>query len=302
MRLKLIACLAASMLLAAQAGAAPSVPTFLAVDVNGANYGGGQSEGPTQATFQPWRAFQGFDQFSPDYNPAEDWVLNAATGLTKVFASSEGPITATMYGLGNTDVLARNRGNVTTDAYADLMRDFSAVQLPANSGFGRHYIKLVLSGLVPNQGYEFTGYNKDINFLGETQILSHQAWSDLATLGVDGPAAWMDANVGAGASYQPTQEAPVGYKNPIPTLARALSTGPGSADPWAYSASFFTLADANGIVTVYTWADADSFDGQNVQRATVFNGFEIGIAPEPTSFAMFALGFIGLAGLRRRIG
>jgi hypothetical protein len=176
------------------------------------------------------------------------------------------------------------------------------VQIPDNTGYGRHYMKFELSGLTPNQPYQLTLYNKDHNFQGDAQIDSYQAWSDLATLGVDGPAAWLDSNVSVGASYQPTVVDPVGYKNPIPTLARARVTGPNQpGNPWAYAATIRTTANASGVATVYGWADANSFDGANVQRASVFNGFEIGIVPEPASLALVFVGLAGIAGLRRRV-
>ncbi len=92
MKLKIYACLVVGALVAAtQAAAAP----FLSVDVNGANAGGGQTIGPTQTGFQSFNAFSGFDQLDPAYNPAEDWGLGGPpNGLSKVFATSEGNITA----------------------------------------------------------------------------------------------------------------------------------------------------------------------------------------------------------------
>lgn len=302
MKLNLYACLVVGALLVShEAMGAPTVTPFLSVDVNGSNAPAGiVVPGPTQAGFEPWSALQGYDQFDPGYNPAEDWNLNANTGLTKSFASSEGSITAKLSGLGNTNVGARNRGE-SSDVYGDLMRDMVFVQIPDGTGFGRHYFELELSGLVPGQRYQLTVYSKDHNFSNPNQQFSYMAWSDLDTLGVDGPAAWMDANVGAGESYQATDVDPVGYKNPIPTLRRTLMTGPSRpGNAWAYASTFGTTADGSGVVTVYGWADNDSFDGQNGQRASVFNGFQIGIVPEPASLVMFGMGLLGLAVCRRR--
>ena len=71
------------------------------------------------------------------------------------------------------------------------------------------------------RGMKSTAWARD-HFNGGAD--SFQAWSRSfsALGGVDGPSAWLDANVGAGASYQP---APGGTMNPIPTLARQCGVG-----------------------------------------------------------------------------
>src|SRR5258708_2065585 len=111
MKLKMFACLAIAGALVSVTGvrATPLFTPFLSVDVNGANYGGGQTVGPTQAGFQAINAFQGFDQLDPAYNPAEDWGTNAPTGLSKTFATAQGNITVKMIGVG-LNYGARNRG------------------------------------------------------------------------------------------------------------------------------------------------------------------------------------------------
>jgi hypothetical protein len=186
---------------------------------------------------------------------------------------------------------ARNRG-ANAGALGDVTQDFVAAQRGVE-GFGQTYIKLTLSGLTPNQSYEFTGIARE-SFNGGTD--SFQSWTDRDGLGgLDGPGAYMDANFGAGSLYQP---APGGVNNPIPTLSRLQISGPDSADPYAYAAVFLTTADAGGVVTVYTWADANSYSG--TQTATLLNGFQIGVVPEPTSLVAFATGAISVFFIRRR--
>ena len=71
MKMKLYVCLAVGTLMcAAHAVATPFSTAFLSVDLNGANYGGGQTVGPTQAGYQAWSTFQGYDQLDPAYNAA----------------------------------------------------------------------------------------------------------------------------------------------------------------------------------------------------------------------------------------
>ena len=121
----------------------------------------------------------------------------------------------------------------------------------------------------------------------------------------------MNANVGPNATYlgrwvdddanSMTPDVDTGYKNPIPTLARRQITAfdhPG--DPYYYSVVFGSTADAGGNLVVYTWSDANSYNGSNIQRATLLNGFELGIVPEPASLVMIVVGLVGIAGFRRR--
>lgn len=305
MKLMLRACLLLGALaFVTQAVATPQFTPFLSVDVNGANTAGGQSIGPTQAGYLPWDARAISDEFDPDYDAANNWWTQAVPGMVKSFASSEGNITATLYGTG-TQYSARNRG-ANAGGMTDLQQDFVFAQRDNNVGFGRNYLKLVLTGLTPNTTYEFTGFAREAAFQDAALAnpddpgQSYQAWSDLTSLGgLDGPAAWMDTNVGAGQSYQPSIG---GVDNPIPHYARSQVAGPDSlsqVDTFFHSASFLTTTDAAGVLTVYTWADPNGF-GSTVQGASLLNGFSVGNIPEPTSMVLVFVALAGLAGFRRR--
>jgi hypothetical protein len=290
MRLKLLVCLvfAVAITTAQQMLAAPFFSPFLAVDIDAYNAGGGQSIGPTAAGFQGWENAEGLF-----LDPSIDWASSGAAGLTKVFPTANGNITANMIGfVPNASRGARNRG-ANSDVGSDLTSDFVFAARDNAIAFGRNYIKLTLSGLTANQQYEFTGWARD-HFNGATD--SFQAWSDLALLGgVDGPSAWLDANVGAGASYQP---AVGGINNVVPHYERSPVSGAAGADAYTYARSFVTNANASGVVTIYTWADPNTFSG--IQGASLLNGFQLGVAPEPTSFVLCGLGFIGLVLQSRR--
>ena len=320
MKLKLYACLAVGALMCAtHAVATPFSTAFLSVDLNGANYGGGQTVGPTQAGYQAWNTFQGFDQLDPAYNAAEDWGNNAAAGLTKVFATSQGNITARLSGVG-LNFGARNRG-ANMGGLPGLYQDFPFAQRDGAFGFGRNFIKLTLSGLTPNRAYEFTGLAREAAFNAANLAdpndpgQSYQAWTDLAALGgLDGPAAWLDANGDPDpVSYQPvfvdndmdpnTPVVNTGYKNPIPTKGRSQVAGPDSlsmSNFYFHSKSFVTRANASGVITVYTWADPNGF-GNTVQGASLLNGFQLGNIPEPATLLIFGLGMTFVVAQRRRI-
>ncbi len=316
MKWKLHVCLAVGALMtAAHAVAAPIFPAFLKVDVNGYNADGGQALGPTQAGYQAFEAGQGIFVAAP-----ARWDNSGAAGLTNVYATSEGSITVNMKGVApNSTLLSRERG-ANGGALLDLTRDFAAAQRGLN-GFGQNYIRLEISGLQPNQNYEFTGFSREAAFnnatdhVGSAQLASYAAWTDLSRLGgVDGPGPWMDANVGAQAVYQPiwfdadanaaTPDVPTTYKNPIPTITRTPVSGPDSADPYHFAATFITKADATGKVVVYNWSDPNGY-GSTSQGATLLNGFQVGrtlFVPEPGTLGLVAIGLVGLGGLRRRVG
>jgi hypothetical protein len=293
MKLKLYACLVVvgGLATVTPSVAAPLFTPFLSVDINGANAGGGQPLGPTEPGYQGWTFYEGFDQFDPNYNPAEDWGNSGAAGLTKVFPTSEGNVTANLIGIApNSFRGARNRGD-NSDAQGDMTQDFTFTQRGVD-GFGQTYNKLTLSGLLPNQVYEFTGYARD-HFNGGTD--SFQAWSDRGYIGADGPGPYMDANFGAGSLYQP---APGGVNNPIPTKRRSIISGPAAADPYAHAATYRAVSNGSGVLELYMWGDPNTYSG--TQTATLLDGFQLGVAPEPTSLAMFAMGLVGMMLAARR--
>jgi hypothetical protein len=316
MKLKLRACLMlGALVVAAQAVAAPFFVPFLSVDVNGYNADGGQAKGPTQPGFVDFEAGQGLFLAAPI-----NWGASGAAGLTNVYATTQGPITVNIKGIApSSTLLARNRG-ANAGGFPDLLRDFAAAQRGLN-GFGQNYMKTTISGLLPNQNYEFTGFAREAAFadpalhVGNAQQASYEAWTDLARLGgVDGPGPWMNANVGANAVYQPiwfdhdanagTPDVPTIYKNPIPTIARSPVSGPdalSSGNPYYHSATFITKSDASGVVVVYNWSDPNGY-GTTSQGATLLNGFQLGIGvPEPGTVGLAAVSLIGLLRLRRRV-
>ncbi len=185
-----------------------------------------------------------------------------------------------------------------------MLQDFVYAQR-ALAGLGRNYLRLTLSGLTPGQTYEFTVYGREPfnGGVGATDS-SFMAWSDRAAIGVDGPDAWLDANVGSGALYQPIYSSPADpmtdgtYKNPIPTKVRYQISGPDSADPYKYSGTFLTTADGSGVVQVYGWNDSNGYSG--TQLASLMGGFTLGNVPEPASLAIFSIAMAGILVVRRR--
>jgi hypothetical protein len=308
MKLKLYVCLVACALMSVtQAIAAPMNPgqIFLSVDINGVRFAA-DAEGPTQAGFDPWRVREVFDPFdSPPEDANAHWSANGGPpdGLSKSFSTSAGNITANLIGVGASRG-ARERG-ANSGGFPDLLRDFVFAQKSDPLGYGRNFIKLVLSGLNPGQTYEFTGFAREpafnsVDYTSPTAPdVSFQAWSDLATMGADGPAAWLDTN-----GFAATTEYTVG-NNPIPTLARSQTSGPdtlsNAGNPYYHSASFLTTADANGRVTIYTWSDPNTpGTAATTQRASLLNGFQLGTIPEPGTLLMFGMGLTFLIVKRRR--
>lgn len=323
MKLSLYACLVVGALSAAQAVAAPTVTPFLSVDINGRN---SDSLGATQAGFLPWEMATGLL-----LDPVIDWGNSGAAGLTKVFATSEGNITANLRGVApGSNLDARNRGVPNPDYGGNraVLQDFVFAQNnttapadplvgPAGGGFGQSYLRLQLTGLIPNQRYQISMLAREQAFTSSNREfdqpeMSAQAYTDIAALGgLDGPGAWLNANVGPNATYlgrwvdddadPNTPDVNTGYKNPIPTLSRRPITAVNhELYPYYYSATFGSVADATGKVVVYAWADANSYNGSNIQRATLLNGFVIGLVPEPTSFVLLFIGLVGISGRRRR--
>lgn len=287
LRISIRVCLLTFILMSArQVGAAPAFAPFLAVDIDGYNAGGGQTLGVTEPGFASWEMVEGL--FLP---PSIDWGSSGAAGLTQLYPTSQGNITANVRGVAPNSFLgARNRGD-NSDGQGGMTQDFVFAQRNVD-GFGQHFIRISLSGLAPGQVYEVTAYARD-HFNGGTD--SFQAWTDRNALGgLDGPGAWMDANVGANAVYQPAID---GVNNPLPTLGRTAVSGPSSLDPYAFGTTFLTIADGSGVVTFYGWADPNTYSG--VQGSSLLNGFQVAVAPEPSTMALFGVGLMFLAGRRR---
>jgi len=318
MRLKLFACLSMAIALAAttQALAAPLFPSILTVDVD-LQRGPTGVTGPTQAGFQSWHIVADADPFDGAYDPATDWNTNGglpavATGLSKTFGSITANLGGATYNAAaRADSRSGRDRGANAGGFSDLYRDFVFEQIAnqaSAASFGRNYIKLVLSGLTPNQAYEFTGFAREDAFNSadftdpNAPSVSFQAWSGINKLGgFDGPAAWLDANVSPGAAYAP---AIGGTNNPIPTLGRSQVSGPDSlsaGNVLYHSATFSPVADATGKITVYTWSDPNSPQIAQTQGATLLNGFLIETVPEPASVVLVFMGAVGLliAGRRR---
>src|SRR5262249_50964653 len=103
MKLKLCVCLLlGGLAFATQALATPQNTSriFLSVDIDGVR-NLPDAIGPTQAGFQGWTIYGTPDPFNGAYDPTVDWGVNGGppTGLSKVFATSQGNITAHLIGV-----------------------------------------------------------------------------------------------------------------------------------------------------------------------------------------------------------
>jgi len=286
--LVLLAAIATGLLaFAVNAGAAPIYPTFLQVDVNG-------DGGPTQTSWDPWAIVR-----TPATNTFNNAFGAVSVKLTAVSFSSTLP-------------QSRNRGGPSggNDVYlSNVYKDFVYIPHSSNAGLGMDYLELEFSGLAAGQ-YEFTMFSYDEAH--DNAALKYMAWSDEATIGYNGPAAYLTNN-GYATGYPPTNDNPDPgtYKNPVPLpmksdgsgIARTSMAGPWPSDPaiqnaYQYATSILVSSDGVNPVRLYGWADLDAYTG--TQHAPL-NGFSIGRVPEPTSIALFGLGF-GVLLIGRRKG
>ena len=184
MKLKLFACLVVGALVSVTPAVAdPSFEPFLAVDLNGyVNSDGLQLPGPTEAGFQAWDIEDSL--FAPWTNSTN------AAGISQVFPTSMGNVTAMLIGHTAGTRAARNRGDGDNMPFDEARQDWPFISRVEN-GFGQYWYELKLSGLTPGKIYEFTGWAQD-QFNGAFD--SYQAWADLDKLdGNAGPGAWLDA-------------------------------------------------------------------------------------------------------------
>src|SRR5262245_56937989 len=96
-----------------------AVAPFLSVDINGYNAGGGQAIGATEPGYQGWEMAEGLF-----LDPIIDWGSSGAAGLTRIFPTFEGNITANAIGVvPNSFRGARNRG-ANAEAQGGMTQDF----------------------------------------------------------------------------------------------------------------------------------------------------------------------------------
>lgn len=219
-------------------------------------------------------------------------ITDLDVGLDFSTTSTVGGKTITINGTGNS-MAALDRGNPNnSQPNFDVYQDSTYTTRNPAGGFGRHYLEIIVSGLAGDTDYLVRPFHYDQNNAGDDGWM---AW------GTENPAAWLDANVGDGESYQPAEG---GTNNPIPTLARGPMTGPWPGnffdEPEAgglhYSSAFWLTSTPGGTLTFYGWADADSYSTQDI---SMINGLQITI-PEPASMILLGFGGLMLACVVRR--
>jgi hypothetical protein len=259
-----LGCLAVSLAIAVTSvpasGGAPKNTPSLAVDINGS----GTSSDPNPPGELQTAAPAGW----PDWPTWEGWHFDRDPAGGPSWSKTFGSTTITITGVTDdgSGLHSRNRSdpNGGSDQYiSNLYKDFIYVQHSSGVGYGADYMKLDLNGLEPNKPYEFTAFNWDAFAVPGTEEVKYVAW------GLECPCDYP--------SYGPT----VGGGGQAPKLARILSGGADPCDPnlldaFHYSGSFTVKTNGNGEMTLYAWADHDSWDG--TQHAPL-SGFAIGIDP-----------------------
>ena len=253
--------LGVALSLAASAFAAPVNTPFLSVDFNGS--GGGAPTGPTQAGFQAF----GVSNPAGATSLTNSYVVGANTYSVNLAMSAAASGTPTNF-------TSRDRGANGSATASNLLRDFALLLRDTNFGLGTSHFVLSVGGLAANTSYEFTGYAEDQNSAGPGT--NREGFATVAPSGYQPAAAYANAPTGAAYHYTAPMLAPNGQ--------------------YDQAVSFNATTNASGVLTVYVYADTDSYSNQT---ATILNGFEIGAAtPEPASLALIGVG--GLVALRRR--
>lgn len=226
-------------ILSVQSYAAPTETAFLSVDIDG-------ESGTTKSGWSGWDLSDG---------DVTDGVPIVNTfGSVTVTLTPEGDAG---HASGGGDAYDRGSGAIEPlDDAIYAVRD-------TGIGFGQNLFILEFSGLNPSANYEIT-------------LLSYDPWSGDS----DGYTAVDTTDPypsDPGGNYQP---AAGGVNNPSygSLLARYAHTGPWvwtEETMYNYSASFFVEADVSGVITLYVWADPESYSTQTV---TLLNGFQLGLS------------------------